>query len=78
MLDISEITYFQYKKNCLVITTFDHYIYLTEVWNSGPVCAWRGWHHCAATREANSAPSDTQVGPLINYNDIDSFASRNH
>ena len=26
MLDISEITYFQYKKNCLVIPTFDPYI----------------------------------------------------
>ena len=32
MLDISEITYFQYKKNvCLVITTFDHPLHIRPI-----------------------------------------------
>ena len=45
MLDISEITYFQYINTfCLVITTFDHPLHIRPILEILAQCAsWRGF-----------------------------------
>ena len=70
MLDISEITYFQYKK---IVWLSQHLtiIYATEVWSSAPVCCLGAvLASLCGSRARLARQSDTQPGALINYNDI--------
>ena len=80
MLDIYEITYFQYKKNvCLGITTFDHPLHIRPILEFLAQCAsWRGFGITVRFTQYIEAPNDTQLGVLINYNVRNSYTNRNH